>query len=211
MTTPRYRTIVDHYEQCFETHGPGHLGVDWPNAEDADVRYAVMLGIASGPSSVLDFGCGSGGMLDYMQRQDPRFDNLDYRGHDLSSMYIEYCRRKYPEVVFTCGDVLDGFVLEPADFIVANGVFTEKLDLTQEEMLEFLWSMLSVLFDSARRGVAFNVMSTKVEWEREDLFHLEADLVRQFASDTLGASCQIVEDYGLYEYTVYLYRDQEQR
>ena len=38
-----YHTIIDHYERCLARHGDSHLGVDWPNAADAETRYRVML------------------------------------------------------------------------------------------------------------------------------------------------------------------------
>ena len=63
-------TIVKHYEDCLDTHGDSHLGVDWPKAEDVNTRYRVMLDIikfsgnaTENPVSVLDFGCGTGHLL----------------------------------------------------------------------------------------------------------------------------------------------------
>jgi hypothetical protein len=59
----RYLEIAAHYEACLERHGDSHLGVDWPNAQDAETRYRVMLDVIrpqeAGPVSLLDFGCGA--------------------------------------------------------------------------------------------------------------------------------------------------------
>ena len=38
-----YTKIINHYEKCLDEHGDSHLGVDWPNKEEADKRYRVML------------------------------------------------------------------------------------------------------------------------------------------------------------------------
>ena len=60
MTAPRYRAIVGHYEACLAEHGDTHLGVDWPNAEDAETRHRVMLDLVRDrPATLLDFGCGA--------------------------------------------------------------------------------------------------------------------------------------------------------
>ena len=40
-----YKNLFQHYENCFETHGDNHKGVDWPNKEDAIKRYEIMLNI----------------------------------------------------------------------------------------------------------------------------------------------------------------------
>ena len=45
MTEPRYQSIAAHYEACLEQHGDTHLGVDWPNADDVETRHRVMLDV----------------------------------------------------------------------------------------------------------------------------------------------------------------------
>ena len=35
--------LVKHYENCFHKHGDTPQGVDWPNKQDAETRYQVML------------------------------------------------------------------------------------------------------------------------------------------------------------------------
>jgi len=45
-----------------------------------------------------------------------------------------------------------------------------------------------------------------VDWEREDLFHLSLDSLAGFLVKELGRDFVIRNDYGLYEYTTYVYR-----
>ncbi|MEQ9143011.1 MAG: hypothetical protein RLO08_01505 [Parvibaculaceae bacterium] len=59
---------------------------------------------------------------------------------------------------------------------------------------------------AARKGVAFNVMSTLVDWEREDLFHWPFDRMVACLSP-LTRHLTMRADYGLREYTVYLRRE----
>jgi hypothetical protein len=56
------------------------------------------------------------------------------------------------------------------------------------------------------RGLAFNVMSKHVDWERPDLFHLPFDALAQVLARSLTRNFVIRNDYGLYEYTTYVYR-----
>ena len=63
--------------------------------------------------------------------------------------------------------------------------------------------------DAAQRvvvGVAFNVMSKLVDWERDDLFHWGFDEMAAAVGGRLSRHIRIRADYGLYEYTVYVYR-----
>ena len=55
-------------------------------------------------------------------------------------------------------------------------------------------------------GATYEVMSKNVEWERDDLFHLPHDLLSNFLCEKLTRNYVIRNDYGLYEYTVYIFK-----
>jgi hypothetical protein len=96
--------------------------------------------------------------------------------------------------------------IEPADYVILNGVFTEKLSLSQENMVDFMQALLTAAWPLAVKGLAFNVMSTQVDWQRDDLFHMPFDALASFLTESLTRRFVFRQDYGLYEYTVYLYR-----
>ena len=156
MTSPRYQQIVEHYEACLERHGDTHLGVDWPNAQDATTRLEVMLGvIREGPGhpvSMLDFGCGTSHLLDHIQSR--AIPDIEYAGLDLSPRFIEVARSKHPAQRYWCGDILtDDLELPTFDYVVLNGVFTEKLELSHAEMFAFVRSVVERIWDHAS-GIA---------------------------------------------------------
>ena len=75
-----------------------------------------------------------------------------------------------------------------------------------EEMWEYFTTMLSTVYKYADKGIALNVMSKAVSWEREDLFHLPADMLIEYLTKNLTRNFIIRNDYGLYEYTTYIYK-----
>jgi len=204
-----YKEIVSHYEACLDRHGDTHLGVDWPRKEDALKRYRVMLDLvleASGGVSLLDFGCGAAHLYEYIVQHG--ITNVEYFGFDISEKFIRLCRAKHPDIPFFCADIFsEEAVLPEVDYIIMNGVFTEKRSMSHQEMFGYFQSMLKRIFPFARTGVAFNVMSTQVDWMREDLFHLPLDEMACFVAQCLSRNFVVRNDYGLYEYTVYLYRE----
>lgn len=205
-----YHTLVDHYEKCLAQHGDSHLGVDWPSAQDAATRYRVMLDVMGEshgkPLTLLDFGCGAAHLYEYLLDHDR--SDISYVGVDVSEKFVELCRRKHPAVPFHCIDALaDGATLPTADYIVMNGVLTEKRDLSFDDMRQFMERLLPRVFRSARVGLAFNVMSHHVDWQREDLFHLPYDTIAAFLRDRVSRHFVFRADYGLYEYTVYVFRE----
>jgi hypothetical protein len=86
-----------------------------------------------------------------------------------------------------------------------NGVFTEKLELSYQEMFDFMSRTVERVFSLVDVGVAFNVMSKHVDWERDDLFHVPFDEMAAFLIANVTRNIVLRADYGLYEYTVYAY------
>ncbi|MBS1812406.1 MAG: class I SAM-dependent methyltransferase [Acidobacteria bacterium] len=204
-----YQQLITHYENCLAQHGDSHLGVDWPNPQDAATRYQVMLDVirpAQEKSRLLDFGCGAAHLYEYIQRQNLNY--IDYAGLELSPQFLSLSQNKFPAIQFYHLDILtaDEMTLPTFDYIILNGVLTEKLTMSFEEMWAYTQRLLQAVFAKARSGIAFNVMSKQVDWERRDLFHLPMDLLAGFLTRELSRHFVIRNDYGLYEYTTYVYR-----
>ncbi|MEO6721260.1 MAG: class I SAM-dependent methyltransferase [Ferruginibacter sp.] len=202
--------IVKHYENCLQLYGDTHRGVDWPNEEDVRKRYKVMLDIVNfdnvvqNKPTLLDFGCGAAHIVNYISEKKIE---IKYTGLDISEKFIALCRQKYPTIPFYCTDILvENIELPRFDFVIMNGVFTEKREMSFEEMWQYFCEMILKVFNIANRGVAFNVMSKAVAWERNDLFHLPTDMLIDFLTKNLSRHFIIRNDYGLYEYTTYVYK-----
>ncbi|HEY0972517.1 MAG TPA: class I SAM-dependent methyltransferase [Gemmatimonadales bacterium] len=207
---PPYEPIVAHYEACLARHGDTHLGVDWPNRADADTRYRVMLEVmrrAPGEHvELLDFGCGAAHLYEFMQRC-PEYADVAYSGADLSEAFVSLSRRKFPQLPFYRTDVLrEPDALPEFDYVVLNGVLTERLTLSFDEMFAYAEELLARLFTKARVGMAFNVMSKRVDWERHDLFHVPFDQLAEMLARRLSRHFVFRHDYRLHEYTAYVYR-----
>ena len=211
MNERKYLSIAAHNEACLERYGDTHRGVDWPRAEDVEVRHRVMLEVMrpfppDRPTRLLDFGCGASHLYEYICREG--LHRVQYVGLDISERFVALSRRKFPHNEYWCADVLTatGADLPRADYAAMNGVFTEKIDLSHGEMIEFFTSTVARVFDLVERGIAFNVMTKHLDWERDDLFHLSFDDLVSILTTHVSRHFVIRNDYGLYEYTVYAYR-----
>lgn len=213
---PRYLEIVRHYESCLARHGDTPRGLDWPNADDLRVRYRVMLDLldwrAHGPrpATLLDFGCGTSGLYEYMR--DEGIEDVEYTGLEISKRFLQVSREKFPENSYLLGDVLAGEIdLPDFDYVVMNGVFTVKRGLSFREMSSYFRNVLRRVFPAVGTGLAVNVMSKHVDWEREDLFHLPFDTLARFLAKEISHNFLIRNDYGLYEYTTYIFPERRTR
>jgi SAM-dependent methyltransferase len=201
-----YLKLAEHYDKCFKEHGDTHLGVDWPKLEDTFKRYDVMLGLIKEETSIslLDFGCGTASLNQYIEFL--KIKNIKYSGLDINDGFYNTSKLKFPNNDFYCLDILKNESISNFDYIVCNGPFTEKRDLSQEEMMDFFTSVIKKLWNKCDKGIAFNLMSKHVDWERDDLFHVSLDELGWFLKNNLSRNFIIRNDYGLYEYTAYVYK-----
>jgi len=206
-----YDVILRHYDRCLAEYGDTARGADWPNEADRIRRFDVMLDVIrnsnAGELVLCDLGCGTGELLAHIQRHNLRY--ISYIGVDRSRLALSYARSKFPKQMFLEIDIHDPAVdlsVLSCDYRVANGLFTEKVTLTDEQMWEFVRAGISRVWPYVRKGLAFNVMSKIVDYQRENLFHLGMDDAARFLHELAGRRVQFRADYGLYEYTAYIWK-----
>ncbi len=208
MAGEPYHRIVKHYEDCLARHGSGAEAVDWRSDESASIRYDVMLALVRDPGlpvTLLDFGCGLGGLKEHIDRRG--LGAISYAGLDLSPQFADATRARHPGVPVYCCDVLDDTCdLPQFDYIVMNGIFTRRHDLSLAEMRAYFERLAKRVFAHAREGLAFNVMSSCVDWESDALFHACHGDLSRFVCTELSRHFVLRNDYGLYETTCYVYR-----
>ena len=152
----KYLKIAEHYKNCFLEHGDTHLGVDWPKYEDTLTRHKIMYDLLKSKeinhvtnSTLLDFGCGLGHFLKWGTDNNSFFPK--YSGLDINFEFIEKCKEKFPNVDFYNKDILIDDQIPNFDYIICNGTFTEKLSLSNEEMM----TMEKVIEHAAQAVEAF--------------------------------------------------------
>jgi dTDP-4-amino-4,6-dideoxygalactose transaminase len=201
------------YDAALARHGDTAQGALWPDEQDRQRRYDVMLDVLAGAPAgqrvlLCDLACGTGGLLARLRERG--LDHVDYRGVDRSAEAIRLARAKFPEADFRVLDPLDDdadLAALDCDYLVANGLFTVRGTLSESQMQAFLQRVLALAWPHVRRGLAFNVMSTVVDWRREDLFHAPMDDIARLLHGLAGRRVRMRADYGLYEYTSYAWRD----
>jgi SAM-dependent methyltransferase len=206
-----YHSLVRMVEELYAEHGDSHRGLGYPKEEGFDVRYHVYLDViraaaARAECTLLDVGCGTARLLDLIKASDRK--EINYRGVDLSARLIEAANKKHPEAEFVCGDPFDLKEIWSTrpDYVVFGGIFTCRLQMGVEEMTDYMIRLLRLAFTHCELGIAFNVMSQHVDWQRNDLFHVPFDRMAEILQTNFSRHYLFRADYGLYEYTVYLYR-----
>jgi SAM-dependent methyltransferase len=205
------RALGKHYTRKFAEHGQRPEGVDWgTDASDHWLRLDRMLALckcgqsAAGVPSILDVGCGYGSLLQEIKRRARAFD---YHGIDLCEPMIIAARENHPEARW---DVRDALALpaEPRyDYVVCNGVLTQKLDASIKDMNAFAHALVRHMFSMCRIGVAFNVMTTHVNFTAPNLYYRNPAELLAWCMSELTSRVALDHAYPLFEYTLYLYRE----
>jgi SAM-dependent methyltransferase len=212
MTSPAPQHIISAAcEEDLLKYGDNFRGVGYTKSpEEAAERYALMLGVIrehDTPVTILDLGCGLGHLLDFIESHaDHR--HLCYVGLDISAKYLGAARARHPQHEGILMDVLEADEqLSIFDYVVLNGVFNYRGPIERDDMLRYWQQLTMAAYRHCRLGMAFNVMSPLVDWERDDLFHLPFDAMAAFVGKHLSRHFVIRHDYQAYEYTTYVYRE----
>lgn len=210
---PITAALKQHYSETFATHGATARGVDWGRDADVKLRYDKMLAVIDpvatssngGKSrvSLLDVGCGYGGLYEHARAHGV---DLDYTGIDVVPEMIEHAKHRSPSAQFACKDVFDDTLLDQYDYVVCNGILTQKLATTIREMDAYAQEMVKRLFELCRCGAVFNLMTNKVNFTVDNLYYRSPVETLAFCFAEVTTRVRLDHSYPLYDYTTYLYR-----
>jgi SAM-dependent methyltransferase len=131
--------------------GPDYLIADYgsPESHERWLRALLQMPIEEG-DTLLEFGCGTGRLADFVSR-GVRYEDLDW-----SREVITLARRRRPHGAFRCGSVGD---LNPNDWVVASGPFNYAKGGSKSQTAE----AVSAMSGTSRRGIALTVLCIPAE------------------------------------------------
>lgn len=197
--------LLEHYTRVFAEHGRTPRGVDWRDKETAELRYQKMLALLDYKGgSLLDVGCGFGGLLEYISQFGA---SVSYVGIDIVEEMLQSARSRHSSTSFVHGDFLTQiFDDDSFDYVVCNGILTQKLAATEDEMSDFAKKVVTKMFRIAKRGIAFNLMTNYVNYTVPNLYYTDPSETLRFCQASLSPHVRIDHAYRLYEYTTYVYK-----
>lgn len=203
------KVLEQHYSQKFSQHGASSEGVDWGADESKMLlRYDKMLSVADwvpgNQPSLLDVGCGYGGLRSYAISKNI---DLYYTGIDVAGNMIEWAAANVSSGNFIHGDLLDYKFEQDFSYVVCNGILTQKLFIAGLQMDQFAAQLIRKMFSLCTIGLAFNVMTTKVNYFSDNLYYRNPAELFSWCLSEITPHIKLDHSYPLYEYTVYLYHN----
>lgn len=195
------------YGDLVREHGTSPQAVQHKDLESQENRMRALVGIGDlSHAKILDFGCGSGHLVDFL-RQEINYQG-EFVGYDISSEMMSMAQKLHPECRFECRDILSQGVSEDFDYAIINGVFNNRIS----DNWGMMTAILETLFPHVQRGIAFNALSTYVDFFNPGNFYVSPEKVFHFCKERLSPCVSLRHDYEVksgvvpFEYVVYVYR-----
>lgn len=192
--------ILTFYSRQAELYGADELPrLGWSSWQAQQTRFAALLDI--GPladRSILDVGCGVGGLCEYLSRQGFRGS---YTGCDLVARNCLDASRRHPGGAFLAADVLATSAVEAFDYVVASGIFT----FTGDDWHDTVGATLRRMYELCRVGFAANFLSSYSPTRIDKLFYVDpAEIVGM--CQQLTKVFKLRHDYMENDFTIFGYR-----
>ncbi|XSC45892.1 class I SAM-dependent methyltransferase [Bradyrhizobium sp. RDT10] len=194
-------SVATYYASKLAAHGPtpqGSIGMALPHTSCAIGSFFVCLTAFLTP--LLDLGCGFGDFFRFLRAEGHRGR---YIGYDIAPDMIAEALRLHGQGADRQWRV-GAQPEEGADFAIASGILNVKGDAPVEVWERYVLETIDILAHVGRRGFAFNVLSLSSDPERRaaNLYYADASKMLSYCLGRYGRSVALLQDYGLYEFTV---------
>lgn len=200
--------LVKNYKDRFLRHGPSPEAVQYSDRASQYARFEVLAEVSSQLKSVLDVGCGLADFCHYLRSKGLP---TRYTGIDIVPEFVDYARQS-----LAIDEAADVHLLDAMkntlpmghDWVIASGIFNNAIYNNEtffETTVKHMWS-------AAKEGIAFNAMSTWVEFQDPALWYLNPIDALKFVKDELRGHPILRHDYltrpgGFpFEFVLYVYK-----
>ena len=200
------QNLADHYSALVREHGADAKSAQYADRATQERRIDILrqIGVEK-TSKVLDFGCGTGQMLSFLQRAIGY--EGEYVGYDIAPDAIDLARQTHDRGRFELRDILTNPGEERFDFVLVSGVFNNLIS----DNRAFFKAASKALMAKAARGFAFNMLSRHVDYFDEGLYYEDPAFAFGFCKEALSPLVTLRHDYLVkqgappFEFTIYVH------
>lgn len=193
--------LTEHFGPLLHQHGNSFQSVNWGSQAAQKLRFKILLEpFQNEPegSTLLDVGCGLGHLYSYIKEQNLSFE---YHGIDAIEAMIDQAKEYHPQIAHSFEAAELGQIEKNKyDIVIASGIFFLACDFTRMK------KEITRLFSMARRGVAFNSLSSWAIEKEPNEFYADPAEVLDFCR-SLTPRCILRHDYMPHDFTVQLFRE----
>lgn len=189
------------YNESLKKHGLTSKAVGWNTSDCQNLRFEKLIQVIKVPFeklSVQELGSGYGEFFNFLISKNLPIEK--YIGYDISlkmtqaaQSYISDARAKF---------IQSSRLTEQTDYCFASGIFNVKLDHSQKTWEKHILDTLHHISQSCKKGFAFNLLSTQVDYQEPHLFYGDPEWFLKHCQKHFSKDSQLITDYPLYEWTI---------
>jgi SAM-dependent methyltransferase len=183
--------------------------VGWKTDQCQELRFAklaTLIEYSAGNYTLNDYGCGFGAMLTYLMR-DMHHTVTAYHGYDISPEMLVAAKRElaaFPSQLFL---IRSDRIETEADYSFVSGTFNVCFDATRDAWEEFIRQKLEEMHRFSRRGFAFNLLTSYVDYEEPHLYYGDPCFWFDYCKRTFSRQVSLLHDYPLWEWTMIIKKE----
>lgn len=198
------KTYKDYFNEKIETHGATPHGADYNGQEAQQIRFEQLGKVIdpSAPFSVIDFGCGYGALLEFLQTKDWQFE---YYGYDMLEKMIVAGKEAH-EGVSNAHFTNQVSELPVAEYLLAGSIFNNKFEAEYGEWQAMVSETLKQMNSLCTKGFSFDMLTKYSDADRmaqrPDLFYGDPLYFFDFCKRNFSRNVALLHDYVLYDFTI---------
>ena len=193
--------IIQKYYENNMSKGLAEYGIlGWESEEAQKLRFDMLLnGIELEGKSLLDVGCGTGNLLEYINSKGLK---VEYTGVDILDPMIKIANAKGLNGEFYHADIFKDNIFEKKtfDIIYSSGIF--NLNLGNNRI--FLHDAVGLFLKLSKEAVVFNLLHIDSPDREDKYFYFHPDELKKILADYSDKlrEIEIVEAYLKNDFTV---------
>lgn len=198
-----HKKVSDYYSDKINKYGAAPAGVDWNGIESQQLRFKTLSNIIdySVDFDILDFGCGYGAYLSYLNKNiKTRFN---YYGLDISDDMLTQAKQNHEEIKNATW-IKELPVDFKVDYTISSGIFSVKLDEPVDTWEAYCFETLNKINSVSRCGFAFNMLTSysDVEYIKNHLYYAIPEKIFGHCMSTYSRKVCLEHSYPLYEFSI---------
>lgn len=197
-----FKKIKKMYEDAYREHGDSPSSLLTPKGKN-EIRFEALKPFLKNDKSILDYGCGLGYLLPFIESQK---GDIDYHGVDIIPDFIKANKLKYPHGKFSLITETE-FIKKNYDIVFSSGVFNLKNYEDDSASRNYAFEKIKDLFEITKEVFVCDFLSKLVDFEQEGAQHFSIDEISNFCSKNLSKRFQIRHDLLPYEFTLVVWKE----
>ncbi len=189
------------YSDNLEKFGNCSKAVGWNTPACHELRFDRLINELpyERSFSINDIGCGYGALLTHLKKRG--YEVTQYNGYDISQPMLDEAQHeltKFNDVNLICSHQIQTV----ADYSLASGIFNVKCNADEEEWKKYILATLHNMHELSNIGFAFNLLTSYVDFTREDLFYADPLFYFDYCKRNFSKKVSLLHNYDLWEWTM---------